>query len=135
MSAKRFLDTNVLIYAFAEGDAKADVAEAALADGGTISVQVLNEFAHVCSRKLKLSWAEIEERLSVVKMLMEEVTPITLPLHEKAVALAHTHKFSIYDALIIAAAHSSGCTVLLSEDLQNGRIIEGLKIENPFQIA
>jgi predicted nucleic acid-binding protein len=133
MSAKRFLDTNVLIYAFAESEAKADIAEAVLSEGGVISAQVLNEFTHVCSRKLKLSWAEIEERRAVVKLLVTDILSITLALHEAAVDLARAHHFSFYDALIIAAAQSAGCAMLLSEDLQHGRAIDGLTIENPFR--
>jgi predicted nucleic acid-binding protein len=131
---KRFLDTNVLIYAFAQDERKADLAEAALSAGGVISVQVLNEFAQVCSRKLKLSWAEIDERREVIKLLVSEITPITLALHDAAVDLARAHQFSFYDALIVAAAQDSGCTVLLSEDLHHGWEGNGLRIENPFRI-
>jgi predicted nucleic acid-binding protein len=132
---KRFLDTNILIYAFAESEAKAEAAEAALSAGGVISVQVLNEFTHVCSRKLKLSWAEIEERRAVIKLLVLEITPITLALHDAAVELARAHQFNFYDALIIAAAQSSGCTVLLSEDLHHGWASDDLRIENPFRVT
>jgi predicted nucleic acid-binding protein len=134
-NTKRFLDTNVLIYAFAESEAKAEVAEAALSAGGVISVQVMNEFTHVCSRKLKLSWAEIEERRAVIKLLVSEITPITLALHDAAVDLARAHQFSFYDALIVAAAQSSGCTVLLSEDLHHGWASDGVRIENPFRMT
>jgi predicted nucleic acid-binding protein len=132
MSAKRFIDTNVLIYAFSDDDAKVSVAEGVLAAGGIISVQVLNEFTNVCRRKLKLEWYAIEERLAVVKALTYEVLPITLDHHEKAITLARAHDFGFYDALIIAAALVSNCTALISEDLQHGRTIEGLRIENPF---
>jgi predicted nucleic acid-binding protein len=134
-NTKRFLDTNVLIYAFAESEAKAEAAEAALRAGGVVSVQVLNEFTHVCSRKLKLSWVEIEERRAVIKLLVSEITPITLALHDAAVDLARAHQFSFYDALIVAAAQSSGCTVLLSEDLHHGWASDGLRIENPFRMT
>lgn len=132
MSVKRFIDTNVLIYAFSDDDAKASVAEGVLAAGGIISVQVLNEFTNVCRRKLKLEWYATEERLTVVKALTYEVLPITLDHHEKAITLARAHGFGFYDALLIAAALISNCTALISEDLQHGRIIEGLRIENPF---
>ena len=69
MSVKHFIDTNVLIYAFSNDDAKASVAEGVLAAGSIISVQVLNEFTNVCRRKLKLEWHATEERLAVVKAL------------------------------------------------------------------
>ncbi len=132
MSAKRFLDTNVLIYAFSEDKAKADAADAILAAGGSISVQVLNEFAHVCRRKLSLDWPEIEARLAVIKTLAGEVAPVSVDMHEKAVELARDHSFAFYDALIVATALGLGCTHLLTEDMQHGRAVGGLLIENPF---
>jgi predicted nucleic acid-binding protein len=93
MSVKHFIDTNVLIYAFSDDDAKASVAEGVLAAGGIISVQVLNEFTNVCRRKLKLEWHVTEERLAVVKTLTRKVLPITLDHHEKAITLARAHDF------------------------------------------
>jgi predicted nucleic acid-binding protein len=135
MNDKSFVDTNVLIYAFSEDAAKAAVAEAILAAGGSISVQVLNEFTHVSRRKLKLDWPEVEERLSVVKALVCEAAPVTVAVHEKAIEIARDHNFSVYDALIVASALSMGCTRLLTEDMQHGRSIEGLVIENPFAFS
>ena len=132
MNGKSFIDTNVLIYAFSEDAAKAAVAEAILAAGGSISVQVLNEFTNVSRRKLKLDWLEVEERLSVVKALVSEAAPVTVAVHEKAIEIARDHNFSVYDALIVASALSMGCARLLTEDMQHGRSIEGLVIENPF---
>jgi predicted nucleic acid-binding protein len=132
MSDKCFIDTNILIYAFSEDHAKAKRAEAILAAGGSISVQVLNEFASVCSRKLKLDWKEIEERLAVVKTLISEVAPLNLEAHEKAVELARNHKLSFWDALVVATAFQLGCIRLLTEDMQDGWTLGVLTIENPF---
>ena len=132
MNAKRLIDTNILIHAFSEDEAKAGAAEAILAAGGCLSVQVLNEFVNVCRRKLNLDWPEIEERLAAVKALANEVAPLSLEVHEKAVELARDHNFSIYDALIVAAALSLNCTQLVTEDMQHGRTVEGLLIQNPF---
>ena len=132
MSAKRFIDTNILIYAFSEDEPRASIAEAILAAGGSISVQVLNEFVHVSRRKLNLDWPEIEERLAVVKALTTEVVPISVALHEKAVELARDHGFSFYDALIVAAALGAGCSHLITEDMQHARTFGSLQIENPF---
>lgn len=134
MSDKRFIDTNVLIYAFSEDEPKADIAEAILAGGGVISVQVLNEFTHVCRRKLSLDWSEIEERLAVVRALTTEIIPISLDLHTKAVELARDHNFSFYDALIVTAALGAECSQLVTENMQHHRLIGGLRIENPFLI-
>jgi predicted nucleic acid-binding protein len=132
MSGSSFLDTNVLIYAFSDDPAKAERAAEALAAGGNISVQVLNEFVTVCREKLKLDWKEIEERLEVVRALTGEVVPAGIDMHEKAVELARNYGFSFYDALIVAAAIASNCTELLSEGMQDGRVVMGLTIRNPF---
>jgi predicted nucleic acid-binding protein len=132
MSVKHFIDTNILIYAFSEDEPRAGVAETLLATGGSMSVQVLNEFIHVSRRKLNLEWPEIEERLVVIKALATELVPISITLHERAVELARDHNFSFYDALIIAAALSTGCTHLMTEDMQHGRVIGDLIINNPF---
>jgi predicted nucleic acid-binding protein len=63
MSAKPFLDTNVILYLLSEDMTKADRAEALLAQGGTVSVQVLNEAANVMTRKLKMGLDEAEDIL------------------------------------------------------------------------
>ena len=132
MSAKRFLDTNILIYAFSNDGAKAHRAENILAEGGCISIQVLNEFVNVCRKKLKLDWKEIEDRLAVVRALIGEVAPVGIDTHEKAVALARDQGFSFYDALIVSAAMALNCTDLLTEDMQDGCIVMNLTIRNPF---
>lgn len=132
MSAKSFLDTNILIYAFSNDPAKAERAAEALAAGGTISVQVLNEFVNVCRKKLKLDWKEIQERLAVVRALVSEVVPVGIDMHEKAVALARDYGFSFYDALIVAAAMALNCTDLLTEDMQDGCVLMNFTIRNPF---
>jgi predicted nucleic acid-binding protein len=132
MSGKAFLDTNILIYAFSNDPAKGPLAEAILAAGGFISVQVLNEFANVCIKKLKLDWQEIEDRLNIVRVLIDEVVPLTVDVHEKAVTLARDHKWAFYDALILATASSLGCSRLLTEDFHNGFLLNDLRVENPF---
>ena len=132
MSGKSFLDTNVLLYAFSDDPAKAERAAEVLAAGGSISVQVLNEFVNVCRKKLKLDWKEIEERLAVVRALVSEVAPVGIDMHEKAVELARDQGFSFYDALIVAAAIALNCTDLLTEDMQDGCVVKNLTIRNPF---
>jgi predicted nucleic acid-binding protein len=134
MSAKAFLDTNVLIYALAGDDPRGAVAEQLLLQGGRISVQVLNEFASVAHRKLGLSWPEVIEALRQIKTLCPDPVSIDLQLHEAAVTLALRHGVSIYDALVVAAAISARCDVLYSEDMQDGRSFDaGPRIENPFR--
>lgn len=134
MNAKAFLDTNVLLYTVAEDPQRTDVAEELLAEGCTISVQVLNEFAAVAHRKLKLNWDEVASALSDIRTLCEPPIPLTVEIHEAALRLASEQGFSFYDASIVAAALSGGCETLWSEDMQDGRRIEGLIIRNPFQL-
>jgi len=127
-----FFDTNILIYAQQQGE-KAEKARALLAEGGKISVQVLNEFVAVAYRKLAKNWSEIEAALADVLDLLDPPAPLTLELHQAARALARDHGLSFYDALIVAAALAAGCEALFSEDLQDGRSFGGLKIVNPFR--
>jgi predicted nucleic acid-binding protein len=129
----RFFDTNVLLYIVAADPAKADRAESLLRQGGTVSVQVLNEVAHVVRRKLNFSWAETRDFLALLRGLLT-VGPLTLEIHSTAVALAERYSVPIYDALIAAAALHADCTTLLSEDMQHNLLLEGrLRVTNPFR--
>ena len=127
-----FFDTNVLLCLLSADTAKADRAEELLAGGGTVSVQVLNEFASVASRKLHMPWAEIRDVLAQVCALCA-VEPLTLKTHERGLQLAERYGLSVYDALIVSAALLAGCKTLRSEDMQDGQLIERkLTIRNPF---
>lgn len=131
-AGRSFFDTNVFLYLLSTDDAKADRAEAVIAGGGVISVQVLNEIAAVGRRKLKLSWEEIDDILGLVRRLCP-AEPLTVAVHERGRELARRHGLSIYDAMIVAAALEAGCGTLYSEDMQHGRVIDGqLTILNPF---
>ena len=129
--SQAFIDSNIVLYLLSGDAIKADRAEALLEAGGVISVQVLNEVASVCQRKLKMSWDEIEMLLMAVKSACN-ILPLTVASHEKAVEVARRFQLSIYDADIVASALLSGAGVLLSEDMQNGMNIESLTIQNPF---
>jgi predicted nucleic acid-binding protein len=128
---RAFFDTNVLLYLFSDEAAKADRAEALLAGGGVVSVQVLNEFVAVARRKLGLGWDEVEEALSVFRAALD-VVPLDLTTHEAGLAVARTTGHAIYDALIIAAAARAGCRTLWTEDMADGQETERLRIANPF---
>jgi predicted nucleic acid-binding protein len=132
MPASRFFDTNILIYAFSEDHPRTAPAEALLAGGGIIGVQVLNEFANVARRKLGWDWERIQSALGVIEELVGAARPVTAAIHSAAVNLARDHKLSFYDALIAAAALDARCRLLYSEDFQHGRKFGSLTIENPF---
>jgi predicted nucleic acid-binding protein len=128
-----FLDTNVLVYLVSGDAAKADRAEAVIAAGGAISVQVLNEFANVARRKMRISWNETHELLALLRGLLT-VHILTLEIHETGLRLAERYGLSIYDAMIAASALDAGCDTLWSEDMQHGLTLhEGLRIANPFR--
>lgn len=127
-----FLDTNILVYAFSE-DPRAAIAEALLADGGEISVQVLNEFANIARRKLGFDWDQLGEAMVAIRTLARRVHIIDLDLHDMALDLARRHGFSFYDALIVAAALRGRCDILYSEDMHHGLVVgNALRIVNPF---
>ena len=130
--AKPFFDSNILLCLLSGDSNKADRAEAVLAQGGIISVQVLNEFASVASRKLGLSYPEIRDALKTLQRVCKVIS-ITLETHELGLQLAERYGFSIYDSLIVAAALIAECGTLYSEDLQSSQVIDGrLVIQNPF---
>ena len=132
MSGKAFFDTNVVLYLLSADPARADRAEQLIAQGGAISVQVLNEFAATAIRKLGMNWDEVAEALTAVRAVCT-VENLTAETHDRGRQLAIRYGFSVYDAMIVASALSAGATVLYSEDFQDGQRIEArLTIRNPF---
>lgn len=128
-----FFDTNIVLYLLSADEVKADRTEALLARGGTISVQVLNEFASIAARKLNMSLVDIREVLAGVRAACR-VEPLTEAMHECGLDLVERYGFALYDAMIVAAAVMSGCTTLYTEDLHHGLMIEGkLTITNPYK--
>jgi predicted nucleic acid-binding protein len=127
-----FLDTNVLVYAVTT-DRRAAVARALLERGCVTSVQALNEFANVARRKLGMSWREVRQALAAVRTLCRTILPVDIDTHGDALRIAERHGYAIFDALMIAAALRAGCTVLYSEDMQDGMTIDArLRIVDPF---
>jgi predicted nucleic acid-binding protein len=133
MSDKAFFDTNILVYVVGQQDERTSKAEALVANGGVISVQVLNELASVSRRKLGLSWEDIGDALTALRVLCPLATPLTTDTHDAGLRIAAKYGFPFYDALIAAAALETECTTLYSEDFQDGQVIEGrLTVRNPF---
>ena len=130
-AVRPFVDTNVLLYLLSSDAAKADRAEAVLAGRIVISVQVLNEFANVARRKMRLEWRAIEQALRDIRRFAE-VFPLTLETHERGIALASRYQLTVYDAMITASALEAGCETLASEDFSAGQKFERLTVRNPF---
>ena len=139
MSARFFLDTNVLVYTFddRESDKKARalelVTEALTSRCGVISFQVVQEFLNVATRKFANPLKESDALVYIDQVLgpLCEVLP-TLDLYRATIGLAGRWQYSFYDSLILAAAIQSGCSLLYSEDLQHGQVVEGTRLVNPF---
>ena len=136
MSARSFFDTNVLVYA----DDKAApakqrraldlVAEHRRAGTGVVSLQVLQEYFVTVTRKLQVD-ARIARRK--VELLAEfDVASPELADILASIDLHRLHGLSFWDALVVRSAKQAGCSVLLTEDFQHGREMEGLRIVNPF---
>jgi predicted nucleic acid-binding protein len=132
MSADAFLDTNVLVYAYSQGDYRAATARQLLLDGGVVGVQALNEFASVARAKLGMTWAEVQEAVENIVILSPNPRPVSIETHLRALGLSERYGFSIWDGLVVAAAAEARCSKLLTEDLQHGQVVEGVRIENPF---
>ena len=139
MPVEYFLDTNIIVYSFDAGSpAKAVVARGLIAkslqDGrGAISWQVVQEFCNLALRKFASPMTASECSLYIRKVLLPlcAVWP-TDSVYFDALELVGETGYSCFDCLILAAAIESGATRLLTEDLQNGRKVRSLKIENPF---
>jgi predicted nucleic acid-binding protein len=132
MTSPPFLDTNVLVYFFSADQRRRTRTEELLAQGGTVSVQVLNEFASVARTKLRVGWEYFRQVREQVLLMVAEPVPLTLETHRRAVEICSRYGFTIYDGLILASAVEAGCAMLYTEDLQHGQVVESVRIENPF---
>jgi predicted nucleic acid-binding protein len=134
-----FLDTNILAYAFDRtAPKKQEIAEQLLATAlgtqrGIISTQVIQEFISLALRKFAepMSVVECREYLRKVLLPLCQYFP-SLSSYDRALLIVEEAGYHFYDALILDAAVESGCRTLYTEDLQHGRIIQGLTIVNPF---
>ncbi len=140
MSARFFLDTNVLVYTFdprepVKQTRATELVTEALQGQGIISSQVVQEFLNVASRKFvqPFSAADCRAYLDTVLEPLCEIFP-TMDLYRRAVELMERWKYGLYDSLVVAAALDGGCRTLYSEDLHDGQTIEGLTIVNPFRV-
>ena len=132
MPGKAFIDSNILIYAVGEDDARRAIANALIVQDAMVSAQVLAETASVLGRKLQLPALSVERILASIAARVH-CEPLTTETVLAAVRLSGRLGYSHYDSQIIAAALAAGCTTLYSEDMQHGQSIDGtLTIVNPF---
>ena len=133
---RSFLDTNVLIYADA-GDEPAKqaiardlIGEHLRSGTGVISTQVMQEYVSVALRKLKLPVELVRSRIALYQRI--ECVASSVTAVNGALDLHVLHRISFWDALIVHAARDSGCVQLLTEDMQAGSTIAGVRVVNPF---
>jgi len=133
-----FVDTNILIYAFdADAAHKHEIAKEILKNlweqkTGAISMQVLQEFYNNVTRKITTPLSQELARI-IVRHYSQWCIQTTPAEINQAFQIEDRHHVSFWDALIIAAAEKAGAAHILTEDLNHGQIIEGIRIENPFK--
>lgn len=137
MNERVFLDTNVVVYADDKSAGRkrdrslALIADLVRASRAVLSTQVLQEYFVVATGKLGVP-AEIARR-KVEALSRLDVVIVRPEIVLAAIDLHRLHKISFCDALVVRCAAAGGCTRLLSEDLQDGQVLEGVRIENPFR--
>ncbi len=133
---RAFIDTNILFYT---DDPRNPAKQAAAVElikvhqrgrTGVVSLQVLQEYFSSITDKLKLA-AELAKRRVEFFALLHVVEPRVDDLLA-AIDIHRLHRLSFWDALIIRSAKMAGCSVLLTEDLQHGQVIDGVRVVNPF---
>lgn len=128
------VDSNVAVYAFSDAGTKAGIAADAIGRADFVSVQVLNEFASVASRKQGRSWLEIASKVADIRSAVGRVLAIEHSAHVEAIRIAERYRLSFYDALMLAVALAGGARIIYSEDMQHDLIIDGtLRIVDPFR--
>lgn len=136
--ARTFLDTNILVYCLDSHDPQKqatcrDLLRSLQAGNqAVISTQVLQEFYVAATRKLDVEPLAAKQVLQGFRNL--ETVVVNPALVEEAIDCSILHQLSFWDGLVIASAASAGCEVLMTEDLNSGQVIRGVRIQNPFEL-
>ncbi len=135
---KIFVDTNILVYAYdISSGSKHEIARNIVTDlwnsrAGALSIQVLQEFFVIVTKKIPIP-LDIKTAGDIIQdFLLWEIIDNDGELMMAAIDIQAKHRYSFWDSLIIAAALKIGASVLLTEDLKSGQIIEDIIIKNPF---
>ncbi|MFO0581069.1 MAG: PIN domain-containing protein [Anaeromyxobacter sp.] len=137
MSVRSFFDTNVLVYLDDPSAPKKQrraldlYAEHRRAGTGVISIQVLQEYFATVTRKYAVDAASARRKVELFAEFDVVVPDVSDVLG--AIDLHRLRGLSFWDAMVVSAAKQAGCAVLLTEDLQDGRELEGLRVVNPFR--
>lgn len=137
MSAERItIDTNILIYAVDKDAGTRHQLAMAIVDDAVdqtcvLTQQALSEFFSAVTRKGKMPIRDAKEQIQDWRLLFPIIQPKTTTL-QLAINAVENHQFSFWDAMLWATAKQAGVTVLLSEDYQHSRELEGVRFSNPF---
>ncbi|HAH24674.1 MAG TPA: DNA-binding protein [Prolixibacteraceae bacterium] len=133
MSDKVTLDSNILIYAFADhDDFRKSIAKEIISKCNIISLQAVNETACVLLRKFNFPKEQLEQ---VIQFLKEQfiISSLTVNTLDQTITLSKKYNFSFWDGMMIAAALENHCSIIYTEDLNHNQLIEDrLRIINPF---
>ena len=129
------LDSNILIYADLDPDSEKGRRSADLilrvARDGVIPIQVLGEYLRFIQRRVPEAFDEAIRQVAVYQAAFL-TPPTTIEVVDAASGLARAHLMQLWDCVICAASAQAGARVLLTEDMQDGRIVDGLRLINPF---
>lgn len=132
------LDSNILIYAEIEPELEKGTRSAGLilraARDGVIPAQVLGEYLRFVQRRVPAAFGEAIRQASVYQAAFL-TPPTTDAVINRASALAHAHRMQLWNCVVCAASLAAGARVLMTEDMQDGRMIDGLRLINPFAAA
>ncbi|HML15062.1 MAG TPA: PIN domain-containing protein [Xanthobacteraceae bacterium] len=132
------LDSNILIYAELEPDSQKGLRAADLilraAHDGVIPAQVLGEYLRFIQRRVPEGFAAAIQQASIYQAAFL-TPPTTSAIIDKACELARGHRIQLWDCVVCVASAQAGAKVLLTEDMQDGRTIDGLRLLNPFTAA
>jgi predicted nucleic acid-binding protein len=133
MNDKITLDSNILIYAFADNDDfRKSIAKEIITKCNIISLQAINETACVLLKKFNFPKEQLEQVIQFLKnhFIISSLTANTL---DKTIILCKKYNFSFWDSMMIAAALDNNCSIIYSEDFNHDQLIENrLRIINPF---
>jgi predicted nucleic acid-binding protein len=138
MSAPIFVDTNILVYALDAGAREKQRQAAAWTESvwrsgrGRVSTQVLHEFYVTVTQKLRPGLDRSAARAEVRGLMSWRPVQLDQVMLESAWDVQDRFQLSFRDALIVAAARAAGCGYLLTEDLQDGQVLDDLRVVNPF---
>jgi len=137
MTVRSFLDSNILVYTDDTASptkrrAALDLSKAAVVEGwGVLSTQVLQEYFAVATRKLGVPADIARAKVEIFGRL--DVATTDMPAILGGIDIHRLHGVNFWDGLIIHTARAAGCRILYTEDLQHGRLFDGLEVVNPFR--